>query len=159
MAIGTLLLQGNLEDTEGISMGMVVRIQPPQRHLEDICTGTWTSPPQEHLKLDEDIRDNTTPSASGEHRQGDRDGVTTTLRDLAHREDTGMGTPPTANRGHQHGDRDISMGVGTPQPPRGQQNRDKDTDTTSTLGAPGAWGGHRDRDGDTPATSHLAPGG
>lgn len=34
------------------------------------------------------------------------------------------------------------MGVGTPQPPRGQQNGDKDKDTTSTLGAPGAWGGH-----------------
>lgn len=109
-------------------MGMVVGIQPPQRHLEDIYTGTWTSPPQEHLKLDEDIRDNITPSASGEHRQGDRDGVTTTLRDLAHREDTGMGTPPP--QGHLQQIEDISMGVGTPQPPRGQQNRDKDMDTT-----------------------------
>lgn len=111
MAIGTLLLRGNLEDTEGISMGMVVWIQPPQRHLEDIYTGTWTSPPQEHLKLDEDIRDNTTPGASGEHRQGDRDGVTTTLRDLAHREDTGMGTPPP--QGHLQQIEDISMETGT----------------------------------------------
>lgn len=77
MAMGTLLLQGHLEDTEGISMGMAVGIQPPQRHLEDIYTGTWTSPPQEHLKLDEDVRDTTTPGASGEHWQG-----------------IGMGSPP-----------------------------------------------------------------
>lgn len=109
MAIGTLLLQGNLED-RGHQHGDGGR-DTATPEAPDIYTGTWTSPPQEHLKLDEDIRDNTTPGASGEHRQGDRDGVTTTLRDLAHREDTGMGTPPP--QGHLQQREDISMETGT----------------------------------------------
>lgn len=54
MAVGTLLLQRQLEHMEDIT-GTQMEIKAPQGHLEDICIGTWTPPPQGHQKLDKDV--------------------------------------------------------------------------------------------------------